>query len=119
MGDRTMTVRSFYGVVAEEAYDGDTIRIDLDLGMDIWVRRYSIRLYGINAPELREPEGPASRDALRSRLPIGTRVFLTSYGYDKYGGRIDCVIFVISAEGSYQSINQWMIDERHAVVYRG
>lgn len=31
-------------------YDGDTIRVDLDLGMGIWRNNIALRLYGINTP---------------------------------------------------------------------
>lgn len=33
--------------------DGDTIIVDIDLGFDMWVRNQSIRLDGIDTPEIR------------------------------------------------------------------
>lgn len=32
-------------------YDGDTIRVDIDLGLKTWIKNESIRLNRINAPE--------------------------------------------------------------------
>ena len=52
-------------------YDGDTVRADLDLGLGIWARNQSIRLYGIDTPEIRGSEkyrGLISRDWLRSQI---------------------------------------------------
>lgn len=50
-----------------EVYDGDTITVEIDLGFDIKMER-KIRLYGINAPEMRGPEkeqGTRTRNVLR------------------------------------------------------
>ena len=33
--------------------DGDTIVVDIDLGFGVWLRKQSIRMAKINAPELR------------------------------------------------------------------
>ncbi len=52
-------------------YDGDTVRADIDLGCSIWVRNEPLRLFGIDAPELRgdeRNEGLRSRDWLRHRV---------------------------------------------------
>lgn len=53
-----------------KVYDGDTITVIIDLGFNISVKQV-IRLYGINAPEVRgtsRPQGLESRDWLRERL---------------------------------------------------
>ena len=53
------------------AYDADTIRLDIDLGFGTWLSNQPIRLFGINAPEVRGPEkheGKESRDFLRKFL---------------------------------------------------
>lgn len=52
-------------------YDGDTVTVDIDLGLNVWVRNEKVRLYGINAPELRgmeRPQGIESRDHLRELI---------------------------------------------------
>jgi len=54
-----------------DVYDGDTVTVDVDLGLCIWVRRQKIRLYGIDAPELRGEDrgiGIKVRDWLRNRI---------------------------------------------------
>ena len=50
-----------------DVYDGDTITVEIDLGFDIRMKR-KIRLYGINAPEMRGEEkilGTRTRNVLR------------------------------------------------------
>lgn len=69
-------------------HDGDTITCVLDLG---WRISYtsSIRLYGINAPELSTPEGVAARDYVMSLLSPGDKVTVVSHkllgNTEKYG----------------------------------
>lgn len=54
-----------------QVYDGDTVTVDIDLGLNVWIRNEKVRLYGINAPELRgkeRPQGLPSRDHLRELI---------------------------------------------------
>jgi len=52
-------------------YDGDTCRVDIDLGLGIWLRNEKLRLVRINAPEMTGSDkalGLASRDFLRGLI---------------------------------------------------
>lgn len=54
-----------------EVYDGDTVTADIDLGFHTWIHGEKLRLFRINAPEVRGPERPQgliSRDWLRNKL---------------------------------------------------
>jgi len=56
-----------YNAYVTEVYDGDTITVDIDLGFGIKITNQKIRLFGINAPELKgktKSEGIKSRDKL-------------------------------------------------------
>ena len=56
-----------YAAFVTEVYDGDTITVDIDLGFGIKLTDQKIRLFGINAPELKgktKTEGIKSRDKL-------------------------------------------------------
>lgn len=56
-----------YSAFVTEVYDGDTITVDIDLGFGIKLTDQKIRLFGINAPELKgktKTEGIKSRDKL-------------------------------------------------------
>ena len=60
-----------YGAHITDVYDGDTCTADIDLGLHTWVHGEKLRLYGINAPEVRgeeRPEGILSRDFLRGLI---------------------------------------------------
>jgi len=60
-----------YTARVQSVYDGDTCRVDIDLGLGIWIRNEKLRLVRINAPEMTGPEKPAgteSRDFLRELI---------------------------------------------------
>ena len=70
-----------YKAYVTKVYDGDTITVDIDLGLGVWLRKQSIRLAGINAPEVRGDSkylGYASRDAL-SELILDKEVKIKTY----------------------------------------
>lgn len=41
-----------YKAIIQKVVDGDTMEIDIDLGLSVWLRSEKIRLYGINTPEV-------------------------------------------------------------------
>lgn len=64
-----------YKATVKSIYDGDTIRVDIDLGFDIIFKNQSIRLLGIDTPELRGEEraaGLLSRSFVEERIPVGS-----------------------------------------------
>ena len=73
-----------YKAVIVSIYDADTIRVAIDLGLGQWTfgrdgKGESIRLHGIDAPELKgeeRPDGLTARDYLREKLPKGTEITL-------------------------------------------
>ena len=95
-------------------YDGDTITVDIDLGLKTWIRGEKIRIFGINAPEVKGPQrvaGLASRDFLRSKLPEGKLVTINTIKdkqgkYGRYLARVDVdgvdVATLLVAEGHAQ-----------------
>lgn len=73
-----MTNLYYYKANVIKVYDGDTITVDIDLGLGIWLHKQSIRLYGIDAPEVRgseKIEGKKSRDWLREKI-LGKEIVL-------------------------------------------
>ena len=90
-------------------YDGDTIRSDLQLGLGIVKKNEPLRLYGINAPEVRGPEkiaGYASRDYLREILKNHEVIIETLK--DKKGkyGRYIAIIWV-KGKGQWCELDTW------------
>jgi micrococcal nuclease len=41
-----------YKAFIKNVVDGDTLEIDIDLGLYVWIHGEKIRLYGINTPEV-------------------------------------------------------------------
>lgn len=60
-----------YKAFVKDIYDGDTITVDIDLGLKTFIHNEKIRLFGINAPEVRGEEksrGLLSRDYMRALI---------------------------------------------------
>lgn len=70
----TLLALLLYLQLVVDAHDGDTLRLDTG---------QRVRLWGIDAPELKQPYGVASRDYLR--VVVGQVVTLEPHGEDKYG----------------------------------
>lgn len=69
--------------------DGDTIRVDIDLGFGIWSHHTAIRLARINAPEIKGPEkeqGNISKEWLKQKILNQTVLITTKRdSTEKYG----------------------------------
>lgn len=48
-----MKNKYIYNATLNYVHDGDTINVDFDLGFGIFFKNQNVRLYGINAPELK------------------------------------------------------------------
>lgn len=76
-----------YYATIDRVIDGDSYQLTVDLGFHIRVT-HPLRLLGVNAPELRTPDGKRVRDEVSKLLPVGTKVVLRSRKYgelEKYG----------------------------------
>lgn len=98
------------------AYDADTITVDIDLGFGTWLKNQTIRLFRIDAPELRGDEreqGLVARDYLRSRLEKADTIMLHTHK-DKKGkyGRWLAEVYI-----GDENINQTLIAEGLAKDY--
>lgn len=80
-----------YNAIIEKVVDGDTIVVSLDLGFGIWLHKQSIRLYGINTPEIKG--GERERGLLAKRFVVSRLVSYTSKSIsvviDTFKGRKD------------------------------
>ena len=79
----------FYQAIVREVYDGDTITVDIDLGMHNWVHGEKLRLLRINAPEYKgesHAAGEKARDFLRN-LVLDKSIVIETFKDDqeKYG----------------------------------
>ena len=59
-----------YSATVLTVHDGDTLRLNIDLGFDVFEGNMDMRLFGVDAPELKRPDklGEKSRDALKAWL---------------------------------------------------
>lgn len=105
-----------YDAVVVSVYDGDTIRADIDLGFNVWLHNESIRLYGINAPEMRGAQreaGVVSRDWLRLQLPVGTKILIqTIQDKEEKFGRYLGIIYLNNT-----NLNEMMVNLNLATRY--
>ena len=101
----------YKAVVSGPQYDGDTWTLDIDLGFKVWLRDQSVRLLGINTPEVRGEErikGQLVRDFVRSEWPVGTYLLIES-AKDK-AGKYGRWLGTLWVPGEETSINQQLID---------
>ncbi len=86
-----MRVPYIYRANVTDVYDADTITVTVDLGFHGALSKVKVRLFGINAPEVRGPEkeeGLKSRDWLREQIlgkDIIMQTFKSGRGKGKYG----------------------------------
>lgn len=108
----------WYNAKMEKVIDGDTVVATIDVGFDLYVKKY-IRLAGINAPELNSTDEVVRAKAaeaklfLESILPVGSLFVVNSKKLDPYRRPIA----EIYLPGNIISINQQMIDAGHAIKY--
>lgn len=110
--------RYWYSAKLQRVIDGDTIVVSIDLGLSITAEHVTLRLAGIDAPELRTEEGQDSKRHLIAIMPA--QVLLktikpprgTADRRGKYG-RLLASVFTLDG----RSINQQMIDDGFAAPY--
>jgi len=102
-----------YKAKVTSVYDGDTITVTVKLGLDVSIDS-SMRLYGINAPELRT--GKAGKDAKEflSKQILGKEIVIVTNDKkerEKYG-RILGKVFLDGV-----CVNDLMVTSGYAVKY--
>lgn len=107
----------WYQAEVVSVHDGDTIALKIDMGKRIFAID-SIRLLGINAPELSQAGGKEARDYLRSLCPPGLQLRVQTFKNkkDKYGRWLGKVYISSPYPQDKRAleINQHMIDSGHA-----
>jgi len=103
-----------YHAVVRSVYDADTIRADIDLGCKVWLRDEPLRLWGINAPEVRGDErqqGIKARDWLRERLPEGKEITIKTHKDTK--GKYGRWLATLFLDGV--NLNAALVEYGHAI----
>ena len=112
-----------------KVYDGDTIYADIDLGFNIWLNNQSIRLNGINTPEIRTKNkvekmaGNIVTEFVKQIMPPGEEVMLISNDIEnledniksgKFGRIIGDIIL-----GKDVELANLLLEKQYAVSYCG
>jgi micrococcal nuclease len=119
-----------YKAYVTDVYDGDTITCIVDCGFNLGIQKTKIRLHGIDTPELRGSEreiGLVVRDELRKKI-LNKHILLKTIK-DKTGkyGRFLGKIYIKDEPNennknnetcSYLCINDWLLENNYAVVYK-
>jgi micrococcal nuclease len=112
-----------YRAKYRSAYDADTVRVDVDLGFGVWLQNQSLRLLGVDAPELRgeeRPQGIQARNALRSLLDGADLVVETDKDKSGKYGRWLARLWVQHEGingGDWLNVNAWLVECGFAKAY--
>lgn len=138
-----LKTRYVYKAQVDRIYDGDTVTLSFDLGLRVWTKGVSCRLYGIDTPEIRgteRPQGVMARDhlgklcqrhavnlydrsgRLTDSLPptLMARTRKKKSGDDdsgKYGRWLVTLIGWDWDRGVPVNLNELMVEDGHAVSY--
>lgn len=114
--------RYVYEAKINHVYDGDTIRMDIDLGFRMSLNGEPLRLWGINTPEVRGDEKAAGirvRDIVRGWLPEGGTAIIRTLKAKDGGDRTGTFhryLVIVCPEGWSESVNARLLREGHAEV---
>lgn len=120
---RTFKDKTLYAKVLS-VYDGDTITVSTRLTSSEPFARYSVRLAGIDTPELRGPQRAAGlvvRDKLRGVLRPGRMVIIDFDSEDKYGRLLGRVYTIKGWWSRKRSVDicEWLVKCGYALRYDG
>lgn len=101
-----------FEAVVTRVVDGDTVWLQAAGNRRAdWVKT---RIQGIDAPEICQPGGPSSRDALVGRV-MGKRVWVAAQGRDDYGRLL---ARLAAGPGGRDDVGAWMVGNGQAWSYR-
>lgn len=107
-----------YAATVERVVDGDTIDVDLDLGMRIHVKT-RLRIAHVDCPEMNTDAGKAAKAFVIGTLDRANRtVTVQTYKPDKYG-RALADVFYLDMFGAQQNLATQIIDNGYGVTYEG
>jgi micrococcal nuclease len=101
-------------------HDGDTVTVDIDLGMNLVQRGVNIRLCGINAPEIRGITKVAGQAATKylSDLILGKDIVIeTIKDKQEKFGRLLARVYVLGTDGCWIDVCAAMVAAGHAVPF--
>tara|TARA_R110002124_G_scaffold232620_1_gene397678 strand:+ start:67 stop:492 length:426 start_codon:yes stop_codon:yes gene_type:complete len=111
-----------YNATVVRIVDGDTIRLDIDLGFDIVLKNQSVRLYKVDTPECRTRDlkekaaGLLAKEVVQNLIAVGERVFIRTKldTKGKFGRLLGTIITTDNI-----NINEHLVNNNYAVEYYG
>ena len=111
-----------YTLIAPIAIDGDTLRADVPVWPGMLADDVSIRVIGVDTPEISAPKCPAEKSAglaakefTEAWIMANYPIFIGSIKPDKYSGRFDAI--VIGSNGT--RLSDALIQAGHGRAYNG
>lgn len=110
-----------YKVNVVRVIDGDTIVVDIDLGFEMWLRNQSVRLFGINTPEVRTRDEVAKKVGIFvkgevERLVSESNNELTVTTVFDKNDKFGRILGVFKTKTNLV-LNDYLLNERYAVKY--
>lgn len=127
-----MTPSFTYAAKVERVVDADTVDVELDLGMRVYLRT-RLRVAGIDAPEMSTDAGKAAKCFVLDQLCAATEhrephisdrdclfvpVTVRTSKPDKYGRALADVVFR-DMQGADLNLGTVLVDDGHARPYDG
>ena len=107
-----------YAAQLIKVIDGDTLRLNIDLGMRVHVIE-TVRLLRIDAPELGTVEGQIARAFVVKELTAVPTLRIITTKPEKYGRWLAEVFYTDPAQGQQEkNLNDLMLSTNHAVPYK-
>lgn len=113
-----------YTCIVNRIVDGDTVDVDIDLGFGVWLKNRRVRIFGIDAPEIRTRDlqekelGYESKEYVEKLLPAGSNAILVSKEFQgKYGRIIGDFEVYDSVYDAIRNLSEIMIRDGVADIY--
>lgn len=106
-----------YNAKVVQVYDGDTITVDIDLGLKTMIKREKLRLHRINAPEVKghfKSKGFQSRDFLRTIVDQKMIVIETIKDKKEKYGRYLAEVWILFGK-KYINVDDLLVEKGFAV----
>jgi micrococcal nuclease len=96
--------------ISRQWTDGDTVRVDIDYGMDKWHKNVKLRLARIDAYAAKSELGKAATAFCTRCLPLGTRFTLvTVQDKTEKWGRYLAEVFIDNPDGTMTNLNDQLV----------
>lgn len=107
-----------YGVIIESIIDGDTLKLDVDLGFKLHLKQ-TFRLARINAPELLSINGVKAKAFVVAELTDLIAVKVRSSRSEKYGRWLGELLYQKRGQaGVWHNLSDKLLETRNAMPYR-